>query len=135
MTLTLTDLTNWRALEKDTATMNVPPGGRDQFLKDLPVYLKQVQAEAGEHPAVWPADCEALAAREVLEDIFRIRRDKLARAAALCPDDATMPWPKQLLPFESCCWFGLTEYYRMIDKEYAMLAKTGSWSGKWGSLK
>lgn len=134
MTLTLEILNDWRRAEKDQPALVEPPGGKKTFLEELQAYLKQVQEEAGPHPAVWPEDCEAITAREVLEDIFRLRRDKLARAAALnTPQgDPSMPWPKQLLEFEHDCWFGLTDEYRMLDAVYRKVASTGTWSGKWG---
>ncbi len=131
MTLTLETLAEFRRAEKETAEITRPPVN---FLPDLKDYLTRVQEEARQPPAMWDPDCEAHAAMDILEDIFRIRRGKLARAAELNPDNATLPSPGNLFEFESCCWFGLTGNYRLLGKVYKDLCIRGEWSGKWGKL-
>lgn len=129
MTLTLSDLTEWRRAELENPGMQQPPAN---FMQELKPYLQKCMQEAGPDPALWTEDCEPFTARQALEDIFRLRRAKLARAAELNPDDATLPPHRNLLEFESCCWFGLTEKYRLLDKVYKDVCSKGDWSGKWG---
>jgi hypothetical protein len=129
MTLTIHDLTEFRRRERDDPRITTPS---PNFLDDLKTYLDKIKQEAGPHPAQWDLDCEALAAMDLVQEIFRIRRSKLARIAELNPDDATTPAPKQLFLFENCAWFGLTATYRLLDKTIEQVCQTGTWSGRWG---
>jgi len=126
MTLSLHDLAEWRRQEKEIPGLCLPPP-----LPDIKALRDQLMQEAGPDPRQWDADCEALAAREILEDPFRIRRGKLARACELNPDDASLPAVKAMYPFESNIWFHLTEGYRMLDFATQEVLRKGEWSGKW----
>jgi DNA replication initiation complex subunit (GINS family) len=127
MTLTLSTLSDIRRQELQTGDLlRLPPN----FLQDLAECIPRVQKEAGPHPETWPEDCEPLAARALLEDIFRIRRGKLARAAEANPI-GDPPMPSALLPFESNTWFALTADYRRLDAAVAEVCRTGKWSGVW----
>lgn len=112
MTLTLHDLAEFKRKEKDEPGMVQPPPNAKAFLADLKAYMQKVQVEAGPHPAQWDMDCEALAAMDLLQDIFRIRRAKLVRACETC----TPPTPRQMFDFESNAWFGFLRVYKMLDR-------------------
>lgn len=129
MTLTLPILAEFKRDEKNSPDMIIPPGGSANFLTDLKTYLDRVKEEAGPHPAGWDMDCEALAAMELIKDIFEIRRAKLVRAAEHCAP----PTPKQMFDFESCAWFGFLSTYKHLDKEIERVCINGNWSGKWGT--
>ncbi len=125
MTLTLHDLAEFKRRERDAPGMTEPPAN---FLEDLKEYLARVKEEAGPHPAAWDMDCEAMAAIEILKEIFDVRRAKLARSAEHCAP----PTQRQMFDFESCAWFGLTEKYQLLDKVIDRVCIDGIWSGKWG---
>jgi len=126
MTLTLSDLTEWRRQEKDHYRIIVPP---DQ--KDIRALLDQLLKDAGPDPLQLGEDCDYFTARELLEDIFRLRRDKLARAAELNATDIAPPDWGSLTPFEKEIWFSLTEAYRRLDYAIGEVVRKGEWSGKW----
>lgn len=127
MTLTLSTLSEWRRQEKDTPGLCHPPP-----LADIKTLMDQLLQEAGEDPLALGEDCEIFAAKDLLADIFEIRRAKLARAAELNPDDATLPNVKNWYPFESNAWFHLTNGYRLLDKCTKEIVSNGAWNGKWG---
>lgn len=126
MTLSLHTLSEWRRQEQDGPVIARPPP-----LVDIKTLLDRLMQEAGPDPVSWPVDCEVFAAKEMLEDIFRIRREKLARACEMNPDDATLPEWKSLLPFEQNVWFHLIEGYRMLDYATKQVVRKGEWNGKW----
>jgi|GEM_PF-6820696 len=126
MTLTLSDLSEWRRAEMDTPAMIIPPPQAE--IKSL---LDQLLKDAGPDPLALGEDCELFAAKDLLADIFRIRRNKLARACELNPDNASLPELRSLLPFENETWFYLTEGYRRLDYAISDVVKRGEWSGKW----
>jgi len=130
MTLTTDDLREFRRREKEIATLTSPPAN---FLTEIKTLLDQIKEEAGPDPITWSEDADIHAAMDLLEDIFRIRRNKLVRVAELNPSDNT-PMPAQLFEWESCAWFGLTTTYRHLDKVIRDICLKGEWSGKWGEL-
>jgi hypothetical protein len=121
----LTDLAEFRRQEKETPDLQQPPAN---FLQDLKEYMARVQEEAGPHPAGWDMECEAIAAMDLLDDIFRIRRAKLAQAAE---HDAQLP-VSHMFTFESCAWSGITRKFRLLDEAIKEMVHKGEWSGKWG---
>lgn len=129
MTLTLSDLIEFRHRELHEPGMVAPQPNSGQFLRDLKEYMDRVKAEAGPEPAAWDQDCEAHAAMDLLQDIFRIRRAKLVRASEHCAP----PTPKQMFDFEGCAWFGFLATYKLLDKEIERVCINGEWSGRWGT--
>lgn len=126
MTLTLADLSEFRRQEKESAELTPPPAN---FLPNLKEYMARVQEEAGPHPANWDMECEALAAMDLLEDIFRIRRAKLTQAT----EHGANPSVSQMLTFESCAYSGIARKYRLLDEAITEMVHKGEWSGKWGN--
>ena len=129
MTLTIHTLAEFKRNERNEPGMTIPPPSRDEFLKDLKEYMQRVKEEAGPNPASWDMDCEALAAMDLLKEIFEIRRAKLTRACETC----TPPTPKQMFDFESCAWFGFLSTYQHLDREIERMCIKGEWSGRWGT--
>nr|WP_321349761.1 hypothetical protein [uncultured Methanoregula sp.] len=130
MTLTRSDLAEFRRREKETGALTLPPAN---FLRDLKILMDTAKAEAGTHPAEWSEYAEIHAIMDLVEDIFRIRRSKLARAAEENrPGESTPPEFKTLLPFESNAWYGLTATYHHLDKVLRDIRITGEQIGKWG---
>lgn len=124
MTLTLSALIEWRRQELESPDLQHPP---TNFLPDLKEYLRQIRQDAGPNPALWPEDCEPFAARSTMEDIFRLRRAKLARSAELYPDvERTSHY---MLPFENQIWERLTGVYKTLDDTYKSLCITGKIPG------
>ncbi|MDP3563811.1 MAG: hypothetical protein Q8R70_04915 [Methanoregula sp.] len=110
MTLTIQDLLEFKRREKDQPTLTEPPAN---FLDDLFVYIMRVMKEAGPHPATWDTDCEALAAMDLLDDLFTIRRGKVSDSASNTDTET----PKHLLPFEAVAWLNLRTAYLTLDAE------------------
>jgi hypothetical protein len=125
VTLTLHDLAEFRRREMDGPNLVEPPAN---FLQDLKEYYERTKAAAGPAPINWAMDAEVLAAMDVVQDIFRIRRGKLARAVETC----SPPSPKQMFEFESCAWFGFLRVYQLLDKTTERICIEGTWSGRWG---
>jgi len=107
MTLSFSDLAEWRRQEKDSPDMIRPLP-----LDDLAAYLKRVQEEAGGmQMAAWDPDCEAMSAMAILDDIFLQRRHKLI----LCSTANEPPTPKQLYDHELTAWFGFQRVFKDMD--------------------
>jgi hypothetical protein len=104
----LPTLLEWRRLEKDQPAMQVPVP-----LEEIHKLLRELREVFLSQPVPDP-DGEYAAARECMEDICRIRRDKLARAAIINEP----PPPRQLWDFESYTWFGFQHEYQTIDAAY-----------------
>lgn len=109
MTLTLADLSELRRREIEGPALVQPPAN---FLQDLPAYMAKVQQEAGPDPHFWQTGCEAFAAMGILEDIFRMRRQKILVAASF--NDP--PNPRSMFVFESNAWFGLRRSLEELEK-------------------
>ena len=105
--------------------LRLPPN----FLQDLAEYIPRVQKEAGPHPAQWDADCEALAARELLGDIFRIRRGKLARIGEALTPDALETMIGGLTVPEANALTRIALAFEDLDKANGQICRTGKWSG------
>lgn len=96
MTLDIHLLNELKRRETDSPQLQPLPV---DFPHHLRGYLHRTQDEAGPHPAAWDADCEALAAMGVLEDLFRARKDKIFALAR----DEDAP-PAEMLDFEREAW-------------------------------
>jgi hypothetical protein len=110
MTLTIHDLMEFkrRELDSHSAITQPPPN----FLQELKPYMINVQEEAGPHPVEWDANCEALAAIEILEDVFRVRREKLIALAR----DNENPDAAALLDFETIAWKEMRHVFEELER-------------------
>ena len=118
MALTLRDLAEFKRQERDTPGLTPPPAN---FLENLQVYMKDAQAAAGPRPIEWDIDCEALAAMDLLKDIFEIRRHKLAVSA----QHNAPPRPRECFDFEINTWTGLRTVYVKLDECIENVVLTG----------
>jgi hypothetical protein len=116
--ITLHDLIEWRRRELAEPPMVHPPPPQD-----LEKYIQGVMAEAG-HPATWDPECEAFAAMDQIQEIFRIRRSKLTWA---CETNCTIE-PNRLFRFEIIAWDEFQQTYQRLDKAIEEISIKGTWS-------
>jgi len=138
MTLSLPALRDWQNRERDTpGDLTMPPVPPEEFAEAWKAYLaEQRQKDGDEHGIIIDQDAEVYAAMDVLDNIFEMRRAKIASKTEANPN-GNPPTVRHEFRFESEAWFGLTDKYRRLDEAYMELkmGQPAPGKGKMGARK